>query len=121
MKEKDVYDAYQERSVTAGTRAGRLAWMMVVILCGALIGNQVIASFLVGGALALVFCLLSVLQSLWQAVGMWIVKQRMKPDEDIDDYPNWLGFGAWVFYLLKMVAITIAVVYFAKDVFCMIY
>lgn len=116
MKEKEVFDAYQERSITAGERAEQLAWMMVLILCAALVGNKLITAFVISGAMSLVFFLLSALQSFWQAVGMWIVKQRIRQGKQFEDYPNWLGGGAWVFYILKMVAITIAVVYFVKDV-----
>lgn len=115
MKKKEINDFYQERSKTAGERASELAWAMIAILCCALIGNKLITSFVVSGTLSLVYFLLSALQAVWQAVTAWIFKNHIDDSEEVLDYPNWVGGGAWVFYYLKMIAITVAVIYFVKD------
>jgi len=32
----------------------------------------------------------------------------------LNDYPDWVGFGAWVFYWLKMITIAIGAIYGAS-------
>ena len=58
------------------------------------------------------YMLLSALQALWQTVTFWIIKNRIKRDGLlIDDYPQWVGGGAWVFYYIKMAVITATATY----------
>ncbi len=115
MKKKEIYDYYQERSLTAGERASELAWAMIAILCCALIGSKLITSFVVSGTLSLVYFLLSALQAVWQAVTTCIFMDSLKDDEEAKGYPKHVGYGAWVFYCLKMIVMIVAVIYFVKD------
>jgi hypothetical protein len=52
------------------------------------------------------------MQSLWQAVTMWLFKQQIRRNGlQLEDYPDWIGGGAWVFYILKMLVITVTAIY----------
>lgn len=117
LTEEKIYDYYQERSQTAGDRATQLAWMFIVMQTGALVAGKLYAGFLTAAALATVFALLSVLQSLWQSVTAWIFKQQVKRGGlTPDDYPSWVGAGAWTLFWLKMASIAAAVVYFVWSI-----
>ena len=112
LTEQATYDAYQERSKTSGERAEQLAWAMIALLTGQLIGGSKYAEFYVLGGAALLYLLLSAMQSVWQSVTIWLVKCRIKRTGiNLNDYPDWVGFGAWVFYWLKMITIAIAAIY----------
>lgn len=115
LTEQAAYDEYQERSKTSGDRADQLAWAMIVLLVGQLIGGSKYAEFYVLGGAALLYLLLSAMQSVWQSVTIWLVKCRIKRTGIVlNDYPDWVGFGAWVFYWLKMIIIAIAAIYGAS-------
>lgn len=115
LTEEKAYDEYQERSKTSGDRAEQLAWAMIVLLAGQLIGGSKYAEFYVLGGAALLYLLLSAMQSVWQSVTIWLVKCRIKRTGiRLNDYPNWVGFGAWVFYWLKMIVIAIGAIYGAS-------
>ena len=112
LTEQRAYNDYQERSKTAGDRAESLAWMMGALLFGQLVGGSKFAEFYVLGAAALLYLLLSAMQSVWQSVAFWIIKCRIKHTGiTLNDYPNWVGFGAWVFYWLKMIIIALGAIY----------
>ena len=99
----------------SGDRAEQLAWAMIVLLVGQLIGGSKYAEFYMLGGAALLYLLLSVMQSVWQSVTIWLVKFRIKRTGIVlSDYPDWVGFGAWVFYWLKMIIIAIATIYGAS-------
>ena len=109
LTEQAAYDEYQERSKVSGDRAEQLAWAMIVLLVGQLIGGSKYAEFYVLGGAALIYLLLSTMQYVWQSVTIWLVKFRIKRTGIVlSDYPDWVGFGAWVFYWLKMIVITAA-------------
>lgn len=115
LTEQAAYDEYQERSKVSGDRAEQLAWAMIVLLTGQLIGGSKYAEFYVLGGAALLYLLLSATQSVWQSVTIWLVKCRIKRTGiTLNDYPDWVGFGAWVFYWLKMIVIAIASIYGAS-------
>ena len=115
VTEQAAYDEYQERSKVSGDRAEQLAWAMIVLLVGQLIGGSKYAEFYMLGGAALLYLLLSVMQSVWQSVTIWLVKFRIKRTGIVlSDYPDWVGFGAWVFYWLKMIIIAIATIYGAS-------
>ena len=115
LTEQAAYDEYQERSKTSGDRAEQLAWAMIVLLAGQLIGGSKYAEFYVLGGAALLYLLLSTMQYVWQSVTIWLVKRRIKRTGiKLNDYPDWVGFGAWVFYWLKMIVIAIAAIYGAS-------
>ena len=115
LTEQTAYDEYQERSKTSGDRAEQLAWAMIALLTGQLIGGSKHAEFYVLGGAALLYLLLSTMQSVWQSVTIWLVKCRIKRTGiTLNDYPDWVGFGAWVFYWLKMIIIAIAAIYGAS-------
>ena len=115
LTEQAAYDEYQERSKTAGDRAEQLAWAMIALLAGQLIGGSKYAEFYVLGGAALLYLLLSAMQSVWQSVTIWLVKCRIKRTGiKLNDYPDWVGFGAWVFYWLKMIIIAIGAIYGAS-------
>lgn len=115
LTEEKAYDEYQERSKTAGDRAEQLAWAMIVLLAGQLIGGSKYAEFYVLGGAALLYLLLSAMQSVWQSVTIWLVKCRIKRTGiKLNDYPDWVGFGVWVFYWLKMIIIAIGAIYGAS-------
>lgn len=115
LTEQAAYDEYQERSKTSGDRAEQLAWAMIVLLAGQLIGGSKYAEFYVLGGAALLYLLLSTMQSVWQSVTIWLVKCRIKHTGiQLSDYPDWVGFGAWVFYWLKMIVIAIGAIYGAS-------
>jgi hypothetical protein len=116
LTEQAAYDEYQERSKVSGDRAELLAWAMIVLLTGQLIGGSKYAEFYVLGGAALLYLLLSSMQSVWQAVTIWLVKCRIKRTGiQLIDYPDWVGFGAWVFYWLKMIIIALAAIYGASQ------
>lgn len=115
LTEQSAYDEYQERSKTSGDRAEQLAWAMIALLAGQLIGGSKYAEFYVLGGAALLYLLLSAMQSVWQSVTIWLVKCRIKRTGiRLNDYPDWVGFGAWVFYWLKMIIIAIGAIYGAN-------
>ena len=115
LTEQAAYDEYQERSKVSGDRAEQLAWAMIALLTGQLIGGSKYAEFYVLGGAALLYLLLSAMQSVWQSVTIWLVKCRIKRTGiQLNDYPDWVGFGAWVFYWLKMFVIAIAAIYGAS-------
>ena len=115
LTEQAAYDEYQERSKTSGDRAEQLAWAMIALLAGQLIGGSKYAEFYVLGGAALLYLLLSTMQAVWQSVTIWLVKCRIKHTGiTLSDYPDWIGFGAWVFYWLKMIVIAIAAIYGAS-------
>lgn len=115
LTEQAAYDEYQERSKTSGDRADQLAWAMIVLLAGQLIGGSKYAEFYVLGGAALLYLLLSTLQYVWQSVTIWLIKCRIKRTGIVlNDYPDWVGFGAWVFYWLKMIVIALAAIYGAS-------
>lgn len=115
LTEKAAYDEYQKRSKVSGDRAEQLAWAMIGLLAGQLIGGSKYAEFYVLGGAALLYLLLSSMQSVWQAVTIWLVKCRIKRTGiRLNDYPDWVGFGAWMFYWLKMIIIAIGAIYGAS-------
>jgi hypothetical protein len=115
LTEQAAYDEYQERSKVSGDRAEQLAWAMIALLTGQLIGGSKYAEFYVLGGAALLYLLLSAMQSVWQSVTIWLVKCRIKRTGiRLNDYPDWVGFGAWVFYWLKMIIIALAAIYGAS-------
>jgi hypothetical protein len=115
LTEQATYDEYQERSKTSGNRAEQLAWAMIALLAGQLIGGSKYAEFYVLGGTALLYLLLSSMQSVWQSVTIWLVKCNIKRTSiQLNDYPDWIGFGAWVFYWLKMIVIAIGAIYGAS-------
>lgn len=115
ITEQAAYDEYQERSKVSGDRAEQLAWAMIALLAGQLIGGSAYAEFYVLGGAALLYLLLSAMQSVWQSVAIWLVKCRIKRTGiQLNDYPDWIGFGAWVFYWLKMIIIATGAIYGAS-------
>ena len=115
LTEQAAYDEYQERSKTSGDLAEQLAWAMIILLFGQLIGGSKYTEFYVLGGAALIYLLLSTMQYVWQSVTIWLVKFRIKRTGIVlNDYPDWVGFGAWVFYWLKMIVITAATIYGAS-------
>lgn len=115
LTEQAAYDEYQERSKVSGDRAEQLAWAMIALLAGQLIGGSKYAEFYVLAGAALLYLLLSAMQSVWQSVTIWLVKCRIKRTGIVlNDYPDWVGFGAWVFYWLKMIVIAIGAIYGAS-------
>ena len=129
VTENDAYRFYQKSSIVSGERADQLAWMFIVMMTGVLISGHVYSVFSVCAALACIYMLLSVLQSMWQAIASWIFKNRINQARKVceatpgctfvnpEDYPDYMGFFAWVFYYSKMAVITADVVYFAYNVF----
>ena len=112
LTEQAACAEYQKRSKLSGDLADQLAWAMIVLLTGQVIGGSKYTEFYVLGGVALLYLLLSTLQYVWQAVTTWIVMCRIKRTGITpSDYPNWLGFGAWVFYGLKTITITSGAVY----------
>lgn len=118
LTEEKVCDYYQERSTTAGERADQLAWMFIVMMAGGLISGHAFQTFSICAALAAVYMLLSVLQAVWQTFTSWLLKNIIHRTGDTpDDYPSWVGGGAWFFFWAKMIAIASAVVYFVRAIF----
>lgn len=115
LTEQAAYEEYQYRSKVSGDRAEQLAWAMIVLLTGQLIGGSKYAEFYVLGGAALLYMLLSIMQYVWQGVTIWLVMCRIKrTGATLSDYPDWVGFGAWVFYWLKMVVIAVGAIYGAS-------
>ena len=111
LTERQAYDDYQERTAKSGDRADQLAWAIVALLAAQLIGDQHYHEFYVMAAGALAYLLLSTLQSAWQGLAIWIVKQRISRGQRLTDYPSWVGGTAWVLYWLKLCALTAAALY----------
>lgn len=113
-----VYDFYQERSVTAGSRADQLAWMFVIMMTGGLVSGHAFQTFSVCAALSAIYLLLSVIQAVWQTFTAWLfMRQINRTDVKPSDYPSWVGGGAWLFFWLKMITISTAVWYFVHAIF----
>ena len=118
LTEEKVYDYYQEQSVTAGSRADQLAWMFILMMTGGLISGHAFQTFSVCAALSAIYMLLSVMQAVWQTFTAWLfMRQLRKTDVMPDDYPAWVGCGAWLFFWLKMISISAAVFYFVHAIF----
>jgi hypothetical protein len=114
ITEEKAYDDYQERSNTANDRGEQLAWAFIVLLAGMMIGNHGYLEYYVGAACGLVYLLLSMIQSAWQTIAIWIIKNRIKRDNlTIEDYPEWVGGWAWVFWYTKIGLLTIGTIYVA--------
>ena len=112
LTEQKMYDDYQERSKTANDRGEQLAWAFIVLLAGMMIGNHGYLEYYVGAACGLAYLLLSMIQSAWQTVAIWIVKNRIKRDNrTLEDYPEWVGGWAWVFWYTKIGLLTIGTIY----------
>ena len=112
VTEEKAYDDYQERSDTTNDRGEQLAWAFIVLLAGMMIGNHGYLEFYVGAACGLAYLLLSMIQSAWQTIAIWIIKNRIKRDNlTIEDYPEWVGGWAWVFWYLKIGLLTIGTFY----------
>ena len=112
VTEEKAYDDYQERSNTANDRGEQLAWAFIVLLAGMMIGNHGYLEYYVGAACGLAYLLLSMIQSAWQTIAIWIVKNRIKRDNlTIEDYPEWVGGWAWVFWYLKIGLLAIGTIY----------
>lgn len=115
LTEKAAHDDYQKRSRVSGERAETLAWAMIVLLAAQLIGGLKYAEFYVFGGAALLYMLLSAMQSVYQTLTIWIVKCRIKrTGTALSDYPYYVRVGAWLFYWLKMLIITAGAVYGAS-------
>jgi len=109
LTEQEVYDYYQERSQTTNERATQLAWMFIIMETGAMIAGENHEGLLWASFMACGYMLLSMAQALWQTITAWLFKQKVrKMIEAPKDYPEWIGAGAWFFFLLKMVAIVMA-------------
>ena len=117
VTEEQVYDYYQERSVKAGERADQLAWMFIVMMTGGLISGHAFQTFSICAMLAAIYMLLSVVQAVWQTFTSWLFKNIIhRTGETPEDYPSWVGGGAWFFFWAKMITIASAVIYFAKAI-----
>jgi hypothetical protein len=117
LTEDDVYEYYQERSVKAGERADQLAWMFIVMMTGGLISGHAFQTFSICAMLAAIYMLLSVVQAVWQTFTSWLFKNIIhRTGETPEDYPSWVGGGAWFFFWAKMITIASAVIYFAKAI-----
>lgn len=118
LTEEKVYDYYQERSVTAGSRADQLAWMFILMMTGGLISGHAFQTFSVCAALSAIYVFCSIMQAVWQTFTSWLFLQRVKKSDVVpDDYPSWVGGGAWFFFWMKMIAISAAVFYFVHAIF----
>ena len=114
LTEEYAYNDYQKRSKMVSDKADMLAWAYILILTGQLIGNSKYAEFYIAAAGGVIYLLLAIAQYLWQTVGMWLTMCRIKSKGvSSDDYPNWVGGGAWVFYYAKLAVITVTTLYFA--------
>ena len=111
LTERQAYDDYQERTAKSTDRADQLAWAIVALLAAQLIGGSKYGEMYVMAAGALAYLLLHTLQSAWQGLAIWIVKQRISRGHRLTDYPSWVGGTAWVLYALKLCALTAAAVY----------
>ena len=112
LTEQKMYNDYQERRKTANDRGEQLAWAFIVLLAGMMIGNHGYLEYYVGAACGLAYLLLSMIQSAWQTIAIWIVKNRIKRDNlTIEDYPEWVGGWAWVFWYTKIGLLTIGTIY----------
>ena len=112
VTEEQSYKDYQERSQTAGDRGNMLAWAFVCTMFAQLIGSKYFREPYVLAAGGIAYLMLSTMQAWWQTVALWIIKCRIKSKNlRINDYPDWVGGGAWVFYWLKMIVITVTSIY----------
>lgn len=112
VTEEQSYKDYQERSQTAGDRGNMLAWAFVCTMFAQFIGSKYFREPYVLAAGGIAYLMLSTMQAWWQTVALWIIKCRIKSKNlRINDYPDWVGGGAWVFYWLKMIVITVTSIY----------
>ena len=112
ISEQKAYDDYQDASLRSKERGDQLAWAFIVLLVGMMIGDHCYLEYYVGAACGLAYMLLSMIQSAWQTIAIWIVKNRIKRGNlTIEDYPQWVGGWAWVFWYLKIGLLTIGTIY----------
>ena len=112
ISEQTAYDDYQDASLRSKERGDQLAWAFIVLLVGMMIGDHSYLEFYVGAACGLAYLLLSMIQSAWQTIAIWIVKNRIKRGNlTIEDYPQWVGGWAWGFWYLKIGLLTIGTIY----------
>lgn len=117
VTEEKVYNYYQERSVTAGDRADQLAWVFVIMMTGGLISGHAFQTFSVCAALAATYFFFSIMQAVWQTFTSWLFMRQLRHADTMpDDYPAWVGGGAWLFFWLKMITISGAVFYFVRAI-----
>ncbi len=117
VTEEKVYNYYQERSVAAGSRADQLAWMFIIMMTGGLISGRAYETFSVCAALSAIYLFFSIMQAVWQTFTSWLFLQMIKDSDTMpDDYPAWVGGGAWLFFWLKMITISGAVFYFVRAI-----
>lgn len=131
LTKKKIYNFYQEKSGVVSDRADELAWMFVIMMTGGLISGHAYTTFSECAAFACLYMLLSVLQALWQTITSWrfmLKEERKRKECELDkdnkkkytypeEWPDYIGSGAWVFYYLKMVTITVCVTFFIVKVF----
>ena len=131
LTKKKIYNFYQEKSGVASDRADELAWMFVIMMTGGLISGHAYTTFSECAAFACLYVLLSVLQALWQTITSWhfmLKEERKRKECELDkdnkkkytypeEWPDYIGSGAWVFYYLKMMTITVCVIFFIVKVF----
>lgn len=111
ITESQAYEEYQERTKKSSDVANQLSWCVILILIFSLAGKNDYRQFYVMAAAGLAYLLLSMMQYMWQGVTIWIVKQRIHKGATLEDYPEWIGFVAWIFYYVKMLVIAAGTLY----------
>ena len=128
MTEETVNSFYKKSSARSSDMAERLAWMFIIMSAAGLTSGHAYQTFFVCAVWSVLYMLLGVLQYLWQAVASWVFMVRMQHlEKRYEDnlgvtviypksFPDYIGFGAWVLFYMKMACITIAVSYFVYRV-----
>lgn len=110
VTEDKAYEDYQERRSNSNNRGEQLAWAYIVLLAAQLISNHSFIEFYVGAACGLLYLLLSMLQATRAERSHLDIK---RDDIKINDYPDWVGGWAWVFYYAKIILLTVGTCYVA--------
>ena len=114
MTQEEIKNNYQERSLTANSRALLLVWVLIGLFVLQFVLDTTYPQLKVGFAGACIYLTLSTIQSCFQSFACWLClleSEENGPDKTIDGYPNYISTVAWVFYLAKMVAIIASTIY----------
>lgn len=114
MTQEEIRNDYQERSLTANSRAQLLVWVLIGLFALQLILGTSYAQLNIGFAGACTYLILSTIQSCFQSFACWrclVDCENFSRDAIMDKYPDYIRNVAWIIYLTKMAVIIATTIY----------
>lgn len=114
MTQEEIKNDYQERSLTANSRALLLVWVLIGLFVLQFVLDTTYPQLKVGFAGACIYLTLSTIQSCFQSFACWLVLlegEKISSDAELEKYPNYIRIVAWVIYMVKMVVIIASTIY----------